>query len=415
MEHLPSVRIEDFDYELPPERIASYPIAERDRCRLLVADQRPQRPEHHIFAELPQLLPPQSLLVRNVTKVVHARLFLRKPTGGLVEVLLLAPTIASPDTAFSAPPPLEWECLLRGHRVRPGTELSIRTEHVFLRALLQARTGETARLRFTWEPAELTLAEVLEHLGHVPLPPYIRREAEAHDRHSYQTVYARIPGSVAAPTAGLHFSEALLTELERSGIAFADVCLHIGLDTFKPVRVSEIRHHRMHSEALSVPRESLCILQNFLRNPTRRWLVAIGTTSVRTLESLYWHGVRLLHRERAVWDSPRLSLGQWDAYQLQNAAVPPADEALEAVLEWLSVHGLERVEGTTELIIVPGYQYQVCEALITNFHQPRSTLLLLIAAFIGDFWRRVYAEALAQGYRFLSYGDASLLISHRAN
>lgn len=414
MEVLPPVRLEDFDYELPPERIAQHPLPERDRCRLLVADHRRRQLAHHIFAELPQLVPAPSLLVRNITRVVHARLFLRKPTGGLVELLLLAPTSGSADAAFGATPPVEWECLLRGRRLRPGTVLSVEADGLRLHAVLHEVSHGIARLRFEWDPPDMTLAELLEHLGHVPLPPYVRRSDQPADRQHYQTVYARIPSSVAAPTAGLHFTERLLRELEHAGIGFADVCLHIGLDTFKPVRAADARFHRMHSEALMVPRETLEILLHFLRSPERRWLVAIGTTSVRTLESLYWHGVRLLRREPSVWDSPHLQVGQWDAYRLQTTALPPAAEALEAIGEWLGHHRLGRIEGTTELMILPGYQYQLCDALITNFHQPRSTLLLLIAALIGDFWREVYAEALAQGYRFLSYGDVSLLISERA-
>lgn len=413
MEQLPRVGLDDFNYELPPERIAQYPLSERDRCRLLVADCRSRRVEHRIFAELPQILPARSLLVRNITRVVHARLFLQKPTGGVVELLLLAPTRGAAETVFGSAPPVEWECLLRGRRLRPGMELSIAAAGIHLRASLLECAQGIARLYFDWDPPELTLADILERLGHVPLPPYMRRRAQPEDRQHYQTVYARIPGSVAAPTAGLHFTERLLQELEAAGIAFADVCLHIGLDTFKPVQTTDVRHHRMHSEALLVSRDTLVQLRTFLSSSERRWLVAVGTTTVRTLESLYWHGVRLLQREPAAWNSPQLSLGQWDAYQLQNTALPPASEAIEALLEWLEQHRLTQVEGTTELLIMPGYRYQLCEALITNFHQPRSTLLLLVAALVGDFWRDIYAEALAEGYRFLSYGDASLLLSER--
>lgn len=267
-----------------------------------------------------------------------------------------------------------------------------------------------AEVELRWQPETSTLAEILDALGRVPLPPYLHRADEPSDREHYQTVYARVPGSVAAPTAGLHFTERLLQRLQHAGIGIVDVCLHVGLDTFKPLRVSDARQHHMHSETLSVPRESIIAMRDFLLSEHRQWFVAVGTTSVRTVESLFWHGVRLLRGESEVWASPTISLPQWEPYRLQQAPLPEPAAALEAVLEWMQRHALAHAEGATELLIMPGYRYGLCDALITNFHQPRSTLLLLIAAFIGDFWRQVYAEALAHGYRFLSYGDASLLI-----
>ncbi|MCS7176401.1 MAG: S-adenosylmethionine:tRNA ribosyltransferase-isomerase [Candidatus Kapabacteria bacterium] len=413
-ETLPQVLLEEYLYELPPDRIAQYPLSERDQCRLLVAECRTRTIRHHTFAELPELLPAGTLLVRNVTKVVHARLFLRKPTGGVVEVLLLQPLEGSPEAGFAAHPPVEWECLLRGRRLRPGTELGLVVGRWRLHARLLDYAAGQASIWLDWQPATATLAELLQELGRVPLPPYLRREDEAADRELYQTVYASVPGSVAAPTAGLHFTETLFQRLKQAGIEIADVCLHVGMDTFKPVRVSDARQHKMHSEFLSVADSTLRVLREFFRHPDRQWLVAVGTTSVRTLETLYWHGVRLfVRRDSELWASPTLQLPQWEPYDLLRGPLPPPADAFEAILEWMQHHGIGQLQGTTELMIMPGYRYQLCDAIITNFHQPRSTLLLLVGAFVGEFWRDIYAEALAQGYRFLSYGDASLLICPR--
>lgn len=409
---IPEVRLEEYTYELPAERIAQFPLPERDRCRLLVARRRERSVEHRHFFELPQILPPGSLLVRNITRVVFARLFLRKPTGGAVELLLLQPSQMDPARGLSAAPPVQWQCLLRGRRVRPGVRLHAAAGEVLLEARLLEHSAGSATVEFTWEPKDLLLAEVLERLGQVPLPPYLRRDATEQDRGHYQTVYARVPGSVAAPTAGLHFTERLLEELRRTGVQIADVCLHVGLDTFKPLRAMYLAEHRMHSEHMSVSAAALQQLIEFLHRPGGGWLVAVGTTSVRTLESLYWHGVRLLRGDSHTWASPSIAVRQWEPYEADTEIAP--EEALSAVLEWMRHHGSANAEGTTELMIVPGYIFRLCDAIITNFHQPQSTLLLLVGAFLGrTFWRQVYEEALHQGYRFLSYGDASLLVGRR--
>ncbi len=410
---LPALSLEEYWYDLPPESIARYPIPQRDQCRLLVADARDRQLHHHIFAELPTLLPKGSLLVRNVTQVVPVRLFLRKPTGGRLEILLLQPVEGSVEESYAAYPPVEWWGLVRGRGLRPGQEFTVVVGQRQLSVSLRAFDSGRAHLVLAWQPATETLAELLHAVGSIPIPPYLRREAEQIDREYYQTVYATLPGSVAAPTAGLHFTESLLDKLQQAGVAVADLCLHIGLDTFKPIQVTDVRSHRMHSESISVPRQTLEQVSSFLRSPERGWLVAVGTTSVRTLESLYWHGVRLLLGQQNVWESPTLQVGQWDAYGLLNMPLPPPLEVIDALLQWLDNHRLEQLKGATELMIMPGYRYQLCDALITNFHQPRSTLLLLVGAFVGDFWRHIYAEALAHGYRFLSYGDASLLINPR--
>lgn len=409
----PAINLEEYSYELPPELMARYPLLQRDRCRLLVADPQRRELRHHLFAELPQLLPERSLLMRNVTRVVPVRLSVRKPTGGRLELFLLQPVEDSFEEGLAAYPPVEWWGLVRGRRLRPGMEWSetIGRHRVWLR--LCALDSGRARFILAWQPETETLAELLDAIGSVPIPPYLHRQAEELDREYYQTVYATIAGSVAAPTAGLHFTESLLAELQHAGIALADLCLHVGLDTFKPIQGKDVRSHRMHAEAISVPRQTLQQLSLFLRSPGRGWLVAVGTTSVRTLESLYWQGMRLVRGQGRVWESPVLHLEQWEAYQLLQLPLPPVPEVVDAILQWLDTHGLEQLTGTTELMIVPGYSYQLCDAIITNFHHPRSTLLLLVGAFVGDFWRQIYAEARVQGYRFLSYGDASLLINPR--
>ncbi|HVK37614.1 MAG TPA: S-adenosylmethionine:tRNA ribosyltransferase-isomerase [Candidatus Kapabacteria bacterium] len=411
----PSVALADFEYELPADRIAAWPLAQRDRSRLLVCRARTGTLEHHTFADLPSLLPADALLVVNDTRVVRARIVMRKPTGGRVEFFLLEPMAPSHDPAIALGAHAEstWRCLVGGaRRVRsistithtlPGGET--------LSAELVDEDAEGFRVRFRWSGGE-TFAELLEAAGRVPLPPYIKREAEEQDAETYQTVYAELAGSVAAPTAGLHFTPRVLDELREKGIQTARLTLHVGAGTFRQVKGDRADEHEMHRERVSVRGATI---ERLIEHARRRRdgdgapFVIVGTTSLRTIESLYWFGARLVAGE----SSEELSVGQWDPYRLEQTApvLPDIVEALEAVDRWRADAGLEHVEGSTGIMIVPGYRVRACDALVTNFHQPGSTLVLLVGALLGrDLWRSVYDAALADGYRFLSYGDSSMLV-----
>jgi S-adenosylmethionine:tRNA ribosyltransferase-isomerase len=397
--------IHDFTYQLPPDRIAPEPLANRDQSRLLVY--QAGQLEDRRFQELPSLLPPDSLLVFNDTKVVRARLFAQKPTGGLVELFCLEPV--APHTAIE--PAMQqtgscvWKCLVgNGKRWKTGPVLLKFTTDGKPATLTAERLeqGEGfAFIRFSWEPAQLPFAEVLQAAGHLPLPPYLNRPDTDVDAVRYQTVYAAHEGAVAAPTAGLHFSDAVLAELQARGIASAHVTLHVGAGTFQPVKADQMLGHPMHGEPISVTAATLRQLLEHWPRP----VLAVGTTSLRTLESLYWLGARLVQQPAvdANWH-----VGQWQPYE-ENPEVP-AETALRALLAYLEATGTEEVHATTQLLIAPSYRFRLVRGLITNFHQPESTLLLLVAALVGPEWRQLYEHALEHNYRFLSYGDSSLLL-----
>lgn len=409
MEKAPLLTIEssEYTYVLPPERIAQHPLPVRDESRLLVADALSRTITHHVFYELPALLPDGTFLVRNTTRVIPARIIARKPTGGHVELLLISPHDGSSPAEALAASQSVWECMIGGRRIREGMMIHAIHNHCGISAHVRTVSGMSASVELSAIPKTSTLAEQLEHLGTIPLPPYIRREPTAEDLERYQTIYAQIEGSVAAPTAGLHMTERVLDELIQRGIEILDVVLHVGPGTFQPLRSENAALHTMHAERLIVHRTTIERLRDLSADPERQ-CVCIGTTSVRTIESLYWFGVRLLA------DSSHLPplLEQYEPYSapLCDSHVP-AYEALTALLSWLDKIGATTFEASTQLYILPGYRYRIVDAMVTNFHQPRSTLLLLVAAFIGPFWREVYLEALQQNYRFLSYGDASLLIA----
>ena len=370
--------IDDFDYPLPDERIARYPLDERDASKLLVfrdgaiADRR--------FADLFGCLPSDALLVRNNTKVVRARLVFHKPTGGRIEVFCLEPyEPASFERALAARGATVWHCMIGGaKKFKERVELAD--------GRLAAERLEGDLVRFTWTE-ELSFGELLEELGRTPIPPYLNRESEAIDAVRYQTTYAVVEGSVAAPTAGLHFSEAMKAAWPR----WAEVTLHVGAGTFLPVKESDVSKHVMHTEHFSVSRVEL---EKILEAPT---VVAVGTTSVRTLESLAVLGGRIA--SGAGPDFGR-AVGQWEDF---------SEKGLRPLVEYMRGEGLDRVEGSTQIMITPGFRFAVVDGLVTNFHQPRSTLLLLISAVVGESWRGIYDHALQNGYRFLSYGDSSLL------
>lgn len=389
-----------FDYNLPDDRIAKYPLPKRDDSKLLVyrhgeiADAK--------FGDVAELLPEGSLLVRNDTKVIRARLRFHKATGAAIEVFCLEPTLPSEaEQAFSARGQSQWKCIVgNSKRWKEGElALDVRTPggDTTLTATRLSQDGNTSEILFRW-PDTATFAEVIEAAGVMPIPPYLNRETEAIDETRYQTVYGQHKGSVAAPTAGLHFTPQVLADIESHGHEILSVTLHVGAGTFKPVQTDEVEDHVMHTEHIVVTRQAI---ERLARNESK--IVAVGTTSVRTLESLYWLGVKLMAGQDI-----DCGLGQWEAYDLPSG-VAVAD-ALGALLGHLDASQSDELHSQTQIMIKPGYKYRMVDALITNFHQPHSTLLLLIGAFVGDDWRRIYAHALDGGYRFLSYGDSSLLI-----
>ena len=421
--YIPRVSLADFHYDLPEERIALHPLAQREQSRLLVSSGADDgQITHRTFADLPSLIPSDALLVINNTRVVRARIVMRKPTGGRVEIFLLEPIEPShdPAIALAARGGALWQCMIGGaKRLRQDGRIQgafqFGPERGSLSATVEAAGAEGYAVRFEWTPEHLTFAEVLEGIGRIPLPPYIRRDAVNTDAVAYQTIYAEHEGAVAAPTAGLHFTPEILEAAEAKGIAIEQVTLHVGAGTFKQVKGGRIEEHEMHQERISVTREAL---QRLRLQAGRRMdvdgapLVLVGTTTLRTLESLYWFGVRLLRSDGGAGELEELSVGQWDPYRLaaDDEPLPNLHDSLDAVEQWRSRLGINPITGQTRILIVPGYRFHCCDALITNFHQPDSTLILLVAAWLGkESWRRVYDTALAEGYRFLSYGDSSLL------
>ncbi|MBG8552580.1 S-adenosylmethionine:tRNA ribosyltransferase-isomerase [Hymenobacter guriensis] len=396
--------IHDFTYQLPPERIAPEPLARRDQSRLLVY--RGGTITDRVFSQLPAELPADALLVFNDTKVVRARLFAQKPTGGTVELFCLEPVAPhrAVELAMQQTGACVWKCLVgNGKRWKTGpatVAFTARGQAATLTAeRLEAQEGYSL-VQFSWQPAELPFAEVLREAGHLPLPPYLNRTDTAADAVRYQTVYAAHEGAVAAPTAGLHFSEEVLSELASKGISTGRVTLHVGAGTFQPVKADQMAGHAMHAEPISVSAELLRQLLNHASRP----VLAVGTTSLRTLESLYWLGARLVQHPT----DAALHVSQWQPYEEVPEVATKA--ALEALLAHLTATGEDVLHATTQLLIAPGYRFRLVQGLITNFHQPESTLLLLVAALVGPRWREIYDHALAHDYRFLSYGDSSLLL-----
>ncbi len=402
------LRIEEFDYPLPEERIAVHPLETRDACKLLL-----RRPDgeisEHIFSELPSLLPEDSMLIYNNTRVINARLRFRKASGNahqkgaLIEIFCLEPVEpADYSMNFASTSRCRWTCFVGNSKRWKEGPLSMTLEAggqpLVLTASRLSRQGNASVIEFSWDNPEITFSKIIEAAGEIPIPPYLNRATESSDSTDYQTVYSRIEGSVAAPTAGLHFTPAVLDEISRRGIPRRELTLHVGAGTFQPVKSEEIGEHPMHAEFISVPVELLQELRD-----TSRKVIAVGTTSVRTLESLY-HAGRLILENR--WDG---EVPQWTPYESQANEISPS-EALEAIIRHLDATGSRTFIATTRIIIAPGYSYRIVSGIVTNFHQPKSTLLLLVSAFTGGDWRRMYDYALAHDFRFLSYGDATLLL-----
>lgn len=397
------IAIDDYDYDLPEERIAKFPLPERSASKLLVYDRGTISGRR--FAELGEVLPAGSLLVCNDTRVVRARLVMHKPSGARVEVFCLEPRDpADYERAFAVKGSAEWSCIVGNARKWKEGYIEVAFAYDGMPHTLRARqTGSTGRertVRFDWT-ADATFGQLLEHLGRIPIPPYLNRESEALDNDRYQTVYARFEGSVAAPTAGLHFTPELIAGMKERGFGFEEVTLHVGAGTFLPVKEEDAARHPMHTEHVEIRRTTVASL-------LRHWgsVVAVGTTSVRTLESLAALAWRI--RTLGSPDAER-PVGQWELYDLPEAFT--GDEALHTLLTYMEAHGLERLKAATQIMITPlGYRFRIVRHIVTNFHQPRSTLLLLVSAFVGDDWRRIYDYALRNDFRFLSYGDSSLLM-----
>lgn len=401
-----NINISEYDYPLPDERIAKYPLAERDASKLLVLKDNKIGEDH--FRNIGDYLPEKSVLVFNETKVVRARLQFVKDSGAAIEVFCLEPITGNGDyqLAFSASSPVEWHCLVgNSRRWKDGIltmPLLIKGVNVVLKAERIEKTDAYSVIRFSWEPADISFAEVLENAGEIPLPPYLHREAEPSDRDRYQTVFAKYEGSVAAPTASLHLTKPLIANLKEQGHTIEEVTLHVGAGTFRPVATDTIGEHEMHSESIIVKRQ--CI--EHLHENISRTIIPVGTTSMRTIESVYWIGVMLLEQG---FEERNLHVNQWFPYQ-DRTTLPSAKESLEAIMKYLEMHHLDALHATTALMIAPSCPIMITKALITNFHQPKSTLLLLVSALIGEKWKEAYKFALEHDFRFLSYGDSCLFI-----
>jgi S-adenosylmethionine:tRNA ribosyltransferase-isomerase len=394
----------EYYYELPGDRIAQFPLSGRDSSKLLVY--KNGKIESSVFKDIGGFLRTGSLLVFNNTRVIRARLIFFKESGARIEIFCLEPIQpAEYSQMFASRSPVEWICLAGNQKKWKEGELkakiSTSSGEIVLSAAKVSRDEETVRIRFSWSPSDLSFGEVIERAGHIPLPPYIGREDVPSDALAYQTVYASVKGSVAAPTAGLHFTENLLNKLGGLGIARAELTLHVGAGTFQPLKSDRISEHSMHAEHFSASRE---LIETLINNQGK--ILAVGTTSVRTLESLYWLGVKQCLSEPG--SSGELFTDQWEPYKIKSKI--PVAEALGALLALMDNAGTDHIKASTRIIIVPGYRFMVTDGIITNFHQPGSTLLLLVSAFIGEDWKKVYRYALDNGFRFLSYGDSSLLL-----
>ena len=395
---IPEIHIEDYSYPLPDERIAKYPLPERDASKLL--HYAGGKVDEHVFRDLPDLLGEGSLMVFNDTKVVPARMHFQRPSGAHIEIFCLEPVDpVEYNTAFAATERCRWKCVIGNAKRWKDDVLTLyhagEASGMGLEARLVERQGQTGTVEFTWKDGS-PFSRVLEVCGTIPIPPYLNRSSETIDIERYQTLYAHIRGSVAAPTAGLHFTEPVLERIRSRGIDTQTVCLHVGAGTFLPVKSSLVSEHPMHREPFTV---SLQLLKDICNND--KDLIAVGTTSVRTLESLYYVGVSCLE-EGAPSD-----VRQWAPYERNYPYT--TRQALEAIIAYLEKNGLKELQAGTRIIIVPGFRFRLVDKMVTNFHQPESTLILLVSAFVGGDWRTIYDYALSHGFRFLSYGDSSLL------
>jgi S-adenosylmethionine:tRNA ribosyltransferase-isomerase len=438
MKHPSLLHISDFTYELPDQKIARYPLEQRDQSKLLVWGSGPIR--ENTYANIADEIPAESLLVFNNTKVVEARLLFQKPTGGLIELFCLEPADQYEDitTAMLQKGSVQWKCLVGGAKKwkEGSVQLSVAAPSgsgaasgvgLRIEAIKLAALPDCFLIEFRWEPAELSFAEVLHLAGDIPLPPYLNRATEEADKERYQTIYAKHDGSVAAPTAGLHFTENVFSKLSEKNILKAYVTLHVGAGTFKPVKAEQMKDHEMHAEFIDVTLETI---EQLLAH-VDKGIIAVGTTSLRTLESLYWIGLKTIRNPHIA--AADLHVTQWEPYvsavetaenksaqknilkeytSSGDIVLPSAKESLESLLQWMQKNNASRIITKTQIIIAPDYSFKIIRALITNFHQPQSTLLLLVSAIVGENWKKIYQYALDNEYRFLSYGDGSILFVH---
>ncbi len=395
--------IDRYDYPLPEERIAKYPLAERDMSKLLVF--RDGTITESRFRHLGNFLPAGSHLIYNNTRVIQARLVFHKESGARIEVFCLEPLEPHDyQLSLGSQSGCTWKCMVGNLKKWKTGALSMVVAGTLFRAERLSSTGNTHSIRFSWDDTTLSFAEILDAVGELPIPPYLNRATEESDKRTYQTVYSRIKGSVAAPTAGLHFTEEVLDDLRHRGVTMSELTLHVGAGTFQPVKTADANEHTMHTEIVAIPRQTIADVQAHLGH-----IVAVGTTSVRTLESLYYIGVQMVERR---WSDEDCHVGQFEPYERNYT--PPTAEALQAILDYLDSTGQSVLHAETQIMIRPGFVFRIVNQMITNFHQPKSTLLLLVSAFLdgddaeGKNWHRVYDYALSHDFRFLSYGDSNL-------
>lgn len=401
-----SIYISDYDYDLPDNKVAKFPLKNRDQSKLLYY--RNGEIKSYIFDELPTLIPNGSMLVFNNTKVIHARLFFKKSTGSKIEILCLSPIQPKEYTInFAQTKSVTWKCMIGNARRWKNNPLNMqiagRKGLVTFVATKIKSLNQEYEIEFSWDNVEYTFSEILEEAGNLPIPPYLGREAEKSDEQTYQTIYSKSEGSIAAPTAGLHFSENVLNEMRERDVTLSEVTLHVGAGTFKPVKANNINEHTMHAELISVSKETISKILKLEEK-----LIVIGTTSLRTIESLYYIGVKLLKNQEDNKHTRDFIVEQWEPYDDKNNGFTK-QESLQAIYEYLEHNKLNEIVALTKIIIIPGYKMKFADAIITNFHQPKSTLLLLISALVGKSWKTIYNYALENDFRFLSYGDSSLL------
>ncbi len=401
LEQAESIRLETFQYDLPDERIARYPLDPRDSSKLLLY--KDGELQHNQFTDLPHHLPADTLLVFNNTKVIPARAYFQKETGATIEILLLHPEQPTQviNDAMLVTHTCVWECMIGNKkRWKRADTLStlIEVDGVALKLQVEYVDYDKNLIRLSWH-TDVVFLDIVKALGEIPLPPYLNRDTEEADKQTYQTVYADRDGAVAAPTAGLHFTERVFGELAQKGIQSSFLTLHVGAGTFQPIKANSVTEHKMHSEQVVFTRE---VIDQLLEKVNH--IVPVGTTSLRSLESLYWYGVKLFRKE-----TTDFLIGKLYPYPFEESELPSAAASLQAIASYMDEFKLDHIVGETEIFIFPGYQFRLCKGLVTNFHQPGSTLVLLIAALVGESWTRIYQEALDNGYRFLSYGDSSLL------